>query len=268
MSPQQAFATPLTATAFKGLSLPSALSTAPQCRTAAFPIRRAPRMADDEKKPLFSNPFAKKPQPQQSVPTSSFTEPQPGDPGYKAPQPKVSPKAEVETEAKTDTKVAQKSPAIKLPVVKLPVVKLPVFSGENADKVKRGLDLLREDLLKNAPEIAGVGRQDADSVVMKPVAGEPGFKPQSFQTVKVSELGISPFPDDKNAVGKVGGIAAVKKAAIDVKAGKSAKEIKMDVLKIAKVEVEQTVFDIPDYLKPIPEDTPRKGMTWKNYVGR
>ena len=147
--------------------------------------------------------------------------------------------------------------------------KLPVAGGSAADVAKRGLALLKEDFLRNAPEKAGVGRQDR-SVTVKPMAGEPGYKPAAYQTVKVSSLGISPFPDDKNAVGKVGGVEAVVKAAQEVKKGATAKELKAKILKkeSASKPVEAKVYDIPDYLKPLPEDTPRKGMTWKNYVGR
>lgn len=237
MVSQLAFVSPLSATTFTGRTLSPALTTIPPCRPASISTRRTLRMADEpaEKKPLFSNPFAKKPAAQDAAPASTSAEPQPGDPGSK--------------------------PSIAQAVAS----KLPVVSGATST-VKRGLDLLREDLLKNAPERAGVGRQDSDSVVMKPVAGEPGYKPQSYETIKVSELGISPFVDDENAVGKVGGIEAVKKAAIEVKAGKSSKQIKSDLLN-ANV-VDSKGFDIPDYLKPIPEDTPRKGMTWKNYEGR
>jgi hypothetical protein len=34
------------------------------------------------------------------------------------------------------------------------------------------------------------------------------------------------------------------------------------------VREEDEVYDIPSYLKPLPEDTPREGHTWKNYNGR
>lgn len=148
--------------------------------------------------------------------------------------------------------------------------KLPVAIGGAADTVKRGIALLREDFLKTAPQKAGVGRQDLDAFTMKPLSGEPGYKAAAYELVKVSELGISPFPDDANAVGKVGGIEAVKKAARDVREGKSAKEIKKEVLNIGTdvKDTETEVFDIPDYLKPLPEDTPRPRMTWKNYKGR
>lgn len=193
----------------------------------------------------FPNPFKSKEPASQSP---SYAKPQPGDPGYK-PEP-VTPGA-----AKDEGPV---------------------------QAIKRGLDLLKEDFLKNAPERVGVGRQDA-AVVMKPAAGEPGYKPPSYTTVKVSKLGISPFTDDKNFVSKVGGLDAVKQAAVDSVAGKSAKQIKKEALKIAdRVEsivepvdeikpgasVEAPKDLLPDYLKPIPEDSTRKGMTWKNYAGR
>lgn len=205
-------------------------------------VRPARISMADEKKPLFSNPFAKKKANQNVGPTSAFMKPQAGDAGYEAP-------------AKS-TVVAQTGGK-----------KLHVLGNFSISNAKRGIDLLREDLFKSGPEAAGVGRQDA-SAVMKPLAGEPGYKAAAYQQVKVSDLGISPFPDDANAVGKVGGVEAVKKAALDVKEGKkTADDIKKSLLNIM-VEKEPEVFDIPDYLKPIPEDTPRKGLTWKNYVGR
>lgn len=270
MAPHAAFVQPLSATAFTGRALsPSVTPTSP--RPTAAPARRALRMAD-EKKPLFRNPFAAKPKQEQQATT--FMEPQAGDPGFKPlppvekgfgmtkSEPRSSEAAASEAATPKDT-----APEGDKPAEKKRGGKLPVVVGSAA---KRGLALLREDILKNAPERAGVGRQDSEGLTMKPVAGEPGFKPQSFETVKVSDLGISPFPDDANAVGKVGGIEAVKKAAIEVKTGeKTAKEIKKEVLKIKTTSKAETkVFDIPDYLKPLPEDTPRKGLTWKNYTGR
>lgn len=203
---------------------------------------------------FFKNPFAKG---DKKEPKSAFMEPQPGDPGYKEPK---------------ETKEAPSAPpmeAVKENPFKSLAKKLPVIGDrfDDSGSRKRGLDLLREDFLKTGPVKVGVGRQD-DSAIMKPLAGEPGFKPAAYETVRVSELGISPFPDDKNAVGKVGGVEAVKKAALEVKRGEAtAKEIKKKLLKI-KIEKVPEVYDIPDYLKPIPEDTPRKGLTWKNYVGR
>lgn len=228
----------------------------------------------------IKNPFAPKPKPDpnQAPARDSFMEPQPGDPGYVPlpPVPKgfgmekseprtangeeaeVKVEASDKTKASTGTKKVTQKTAGDAPAAK----KLPVM-----EVTRRGLDLLREDLLKNAPDKAGVGRQDVGAI-MKPMAGEPGYKPAAYQTVRVSELGISPFPDDSNAVGKVGGVDAVKKAALDVKAGKTAKEIKKKVLKIETKAEDSKTYDIPDYLKPLPEDTPRKGYTWKNYVGR
>lgn len=200
--------------------------------------------------------------------------PQAGDPGYKAKTPDAPEKVAPE-------KVAQK---------------FPVNAGSAVTAVKRGFELFKEDFLKEAPERVGVGRQDQEGLTMKPVAGEPGYKAPSIATVYVSELGISPFPDDKNFVSNVGGIEAVRQAAIDSKAGKSAKQIKKEALQ--SLNKTESVVDkvversaplasasaaaapmpvqmpapaddlLPSYLKPIPEDTTRKGMTWKNYVGR
>ena len=159
-------------------------------------------------------------------------------------------------------------------------LRLPVLWGKPKSKsdgeentnfattATRGLALVVEDLRKNLPEVAGVGRQDVTGF-MKPQFGEPGYKPQAYETVKYSELGISSFSDDKNYVSKVGGIDAVKKAAKDALAGKKASDIKAAVLKADPVVKEEPKeYPLPDYLQPLPEDTPRKGMTWKNYVGR
>lgn len=193
-----------------------------------------------------------RPAPISITPVAIYTEPQPGDPGSK-PLPPVPKGFGMDKAAEPENDEAKTSAAGK---------KLPLSRFERA---KRGLDLLKDDLFKNAPEQAGVGRQDVGAV-MKPVAGEPGYKPAAYETVRVSELGISPFPDDANAVGKVGGVAAVKAAAVEVKKGeKTASQIKKQVMNIKTKDVE-TVFDIPSYLKPLPEDTPK--ITWKNYVGR
>ncbi len=62
---------------------------------------------------------------------------------------------------------------------------------------------------------------------------------------------------------EIGGLEAVKAPAKPARAGKSAEEIKNQVLSVDKEEEEPKVYDIPDYLKPIPEDTTRKGMSWK-----
>lgn len=220
---------------------------------AAYPIT----CMAEENKGLFGislpNPFAKS-EKAQAPPagSSSFSEPQPGDPGYKGSSTSSEPAA---------TKVAPASAGKKAGF------KLPVVSGSQAGTAKRGLDLLREDVFKNAPEVAGVGRQD-QAYVMKPQPGEPGYKPQAYEVVKQSDLGISSFADDANAAKKVGGLAAVKRAANAARAGKSAKELKSSLLNqdvSRKQPNEPAVYDIPDYLKPLPEDTPRAGKTWKNY---
>ncbi|CAN8069524.1 unnamed protein product [Agarophyton chilense] len=217
-------------------------SSLPPSRTrVAAPVRTiVMQEKDTQKKPLFRNPFASKSDKgDQSSSSASFMEPQPGDPGYMQ------------------------------------------YITADDEKKKRGLDLLKEDILKSAPERAGVGRQDADSVLMRPQAGEPGYKPAAYQTVRVSTLGISTFSDDKNYVSKVGGIDAVKQAAVDIQTGtKTGKDIKKEVLNKANnrplntfqstlqrpsASPQPNVDNLPDYLKPLPEDTPRKGMSWKNY---
>lgn len=157
--------------------------------------------------------------------------------------------------------------------------KLPVTSGKKAapkkeeedteglnETEKRGLGLVVEDLKKNLPEVVGVGRQDTTGY-MKPQPGEPGYKPQAYETTFVSDLGISTFSDDKNYVSKVGGLDAIKKAAKEVNAGAKAEEIKKAVLKAETIKKEEPkVYSLPDYLMPLPEDTPRKGMSWVNII--
>lgn len=283
MSPSAAFV-PLGASSFAGVRPAApAVCGAPPRRAAAAPTAMA------DKKPGFSipNPFAKK-EAAGGVAPSGFADLQPGDPGYVAPKEekfefeeagpvgppsKIKAKAEAEAEAKAkvvaEKKEKEAGNAKPKPSFKSKKTKLPVAEGTaEVEGKKRGLDLLREDFLKSVPERVGVGRQDV-SAIMAPSFGEPGYKPKAYETVNVSELGISPFPDDANAVGKVGGIRAVEKAARQVKSGQSANVIKAKVMKKEVVVADKDkVFDIPSYLKPIPEDTPRKGLTWKNYDGR
>lgn len=285
MSPSAAFV-PLGASSFT-----SALPARPEVCSAPARAPVTPvAMADKKRWFSIPNPFAKK-KGQQSgggVAPSGFAELQPGDPGYVprkdekfefeeagpvGPPSKIKAKAEAEAaEKKAGEDAAKEKEDAKGKIAsafKTIKTKLPVASGTaDVESKKRGLDLLRQDFLKSAPERAGIGRQDV-TAVMAPSFGEPGYKPQAFETVKLSELGISPFQDDANAVGKVGGLAAVQKAALASKRGKTAKQNKAKALKKPiVVSAEDIVYDIPDYLKPIPEDTTTKGLTWKNYNGR
>jgi hypothetical protein len=255
---------PLGSSSFMGV----AAHVAPTHRATATRPARVPVIAmakGDKKKIRFSlpNPFAKKP-----------AVPQPGDPSYKSPkfekfeiEDDTLPGPPSKNKAKSEAAKAEAEAATLKAAKKTGA--LPVVSGiAEIEEKKRGLDLLRQDFLKSAPERAGIGRQD-ETNVSSPSFGEPGYKKQAFETAKVSTLGISPFPDDANAVGKVGGLEAVQKAARLAAEGKSEKAIKAKFLKKeVVVPVKEQVFDIPDYLKPIPEDTVRKGYTWKNYIGR
>ncbi len=178
-----------------------------------------------------------------------------------------------------DEKKAQKEAAAAAASTPKKGASLPVSSGKpgatagaskpatDDDEDARGLRLLAQDLLKNLPEASGVGRQDV-STYMKPQYGDPGYKPQAYEKVYVSQLGISTFSDDPNYVGKVGGLEAVKEAAKQVEKGATPKQIKTSVMKKEEVKPEEKEYPLPDYLMPLPEDTPRKGMTWKNYRGR
>eukprot|EP00179_Madagascaria_erythrocladioides_P011200 CAMPEP_0198370720 /NCGR_PEP_ID=MMETSP1450-20131203/156860_1 /TAXON_ID=753684 ORGANISM="Madagascaria erythrocladiodes, Strain CCMP3234" /NCGR_SAMPLE_ID=MMETSP1450 /ASSEMBLY_ACC=CAM_ASM_001115 /LENGTH=266 /DNA_ID=CAMNT_0044078263 /DNA_START=82 /DNA_END=882 /DNA_ORIENTATION=+ len=159
-------------------------------------------------------------------------EPQPGEPGY------VAPKEEKKFE------FADGPPPG------------PPSKQKGAQTEKRGFDLLKEDFLKSAPERVGVGRQDI-TFTYAPQAGEPGYVPKATERVKVSELSVSPFEDDSN----FGGKDEVEKSAEEVLKKKAVPKVKA----VAKVEEVQKEFDVPDYLKPLPEDSPRRGYTWKNW---
>ncbi|GAB0496279.1 hypothetical protein MMPV_007591 [Pyropia vietnamensis] len=134
---------------------------------------------------------------------------------------------------------------------------------------KRGAALLREDLLKSAPERIGVGRQDQTELAL-PTYGEPGYKYSAYETAKQSSLGISSFSDDANAAAKVGGLEALKKAAVAAKKGATAAQLKAKAVQMEKAvlkaaEKEEKKDVLPSYLLPLPEDSPRKYATWKNY---
>lgn len=134
---------------------------------------------------------------------------------------------------------------------------------------KRGAALLKEDFLRSAPERIGVGRQD-QTAVAPPTYGEPGYKYTAYETAKQSTLGISSFADDANAAAKVGGMAALKKAALEAKKGATAAQLKAKALQMEKAVLKAAANEekkdvLPSYLLPLPEDTPRKYGTWKNY---
>jgi len=135
---------------------------------------------------------------------------------------------------------------------------------------ERGVSLFKrdfEDKLQGGPTYTAA-----------PMAGEPGYKSEAYQRVKASSLGISTFSDDKNYVGNVGGLSAVRLAA-------EAAEEKMAADKAAKKAKKAGIEEppasslpsylgggsaagsslLPDYLQPLPEDTPTEGKSWKNY---
>lgn len=233
--------------AFTGTAVGSGAFAGRAVRVPRVSVCSAPPviMAD---KGLFGlpNPFAKKggsAKGKDSPPPSLFAEPQPGDPGYGK-----------------DTKKEVKKVAKKV------VDTGPVFAldddGPGFGQVRKGLDLLKEDLLKNAPERIGVGRQDA-TYKSAPQYGEPGYKQQAYETVFQRDLGLSPFTDDKNSVGKVGGIEAVKQAAIEAKMGKSAKVIKKESIlrragrPVFQEDSQTPASELPDYLKPLADEVSR-----------
>lgn len=235
-----------------------------------------------------------------SVRASFFMPPQPGDAGYKpggGSKPEKKEKSESPSPQSSFSFTPKPKPKAPEPTEE-PKKKQSFLSSLNrtadfAETAKRGFELLKEDLLRSAPERVGVGRQD-ETTVVAPMAGEPGYKPRAFETVRVSESGISPFSDDANSVSKVGGLKAVRKAARDFKTGKTAAEIRAEAIKntgkpiyaddddeeekisrptikppVSKIKTETiNPADLPAYLKPLPEDTPRNGYSWKNYSGR
>lgn len=96
------------------------------------------------------------------------------------------------------------------------------------------------------------------------------YKYSAYEKAKQSSLGVSSFSDDPNAAAKIGGIEALKKAAIEARKGATAAQLKAKALKIEKAvlsaaEAEEKSDPLPSYLRPLPEDTPRKYSTWKNY---
>jgi len=96
------------------------------------------------------------------------------------------------------------------------------------------------------------------------------YKYSAYEKAKQSTLGVSSFSDDANAAEKIGGIEALKKAAIEARKGATAAQLKAKALKIEKAvlsaaEAQEKVNPLPSYLLPLPEDAPRKYSTWKNY---
>lgn len=98
----------------------------------------------------------------------AFMSLQPGDAGYVEPKAKSAPVQAVKAAAPTNVKKAAGKAA--------DAVEDVVDSAEDEAKktAKRGAALLREDLLKSAPERIGVGRQD-ETALAPPTYGEPGY---------------------------------------------------------------------------------------------
>lgn len=99
------------------------------------------------------------------------------------------------------------------------------------------------------------------------------YKYSAYEKAKQSTLGISSFADDANAAAKVGGISALKKAALEARKGATASQLKSKALQIEKAVLSAAAKEekndvLPSYLLPLPEDTPRKYLSWKNYDGR
>lgn len=174
-----------------------------------------------------------------------FMPPQPGDAGYKSKESSPKPK---ESESKKEESSESGN---------LDLSDVEDAASSLADTAKRGFALLKEDLFKSAPERAGVGRQD-QSTIMKPQFGEPGYKAGSGED--------SVFGKAKDAVGDV--VDDVKSNFEDLLDDEEDKKTSRPNLKKGKQKTPIGEYDLPAYLKPLPEDTPRKGFTWKNYDGR
>lgn len=169
-----------------------------------------------------------------------FMPPQPGDAGYKSPKSKES---ESKKEQSSDGAMAE----------------LEEAAAQITTSAKRGLELLKEDLFKTAPERAGVGRQD-EPTIMKPQFGEPGYKAGDGDDSTI-------LSDVKDTVQ---GVISDVKDAVSSDDKKKTSSGDRPVLKNKKstLKTPEEEYDLPAYLKPLPEDTPRKGFTWKNYNGR
>lgn len=93
---------------------------------------------------------------------------------------------------------------------------------------------------------------------MKPQFGEPGYKAGDGEN--------SVFGKAKEAVGNA--VDEVKSNFEELLDDEEDKKTSRPNLKKGKQKTPIGEYDLPAYLKPLPEDTPRKGFTWKNYDGR
>lgn len=236
MAPISAFALGPAVSSFASSSVYSSTTPLrPIARRAGFSVR-------DEARPSL-NP--------RLTPTAQaqYGDPQPGEPGYSAR--KASKKSSSKSGGDDD------DPSV--------VSDAKDYFEDVAGAASRGFKLLRDDLLKSAPERFGIGRQDTSSLA-EPSYGEPGYKPPEDDSVpfrkpatgaKISEPKVdmqfpqSTFTSQPRASFKVSGASQSTPPAKP--SSSSSKDSSGE-------------YDLPDYLKPLPEDTPRS--TWKNYDGR
>lgn len=184
-----------------------------------------------------------------------FSEPQPGDPGYKAPtgaKAKKSPPPEAGKEVKPSASIGGPGSASFKKQEKRGFVstlsdmaqsaKETVSSFAQGNEEKRGLELLKDDILRNAPERVGVGRQDAYGY-MEPQFGEPGY-------VTTEE--------DKPVI--------EQKKPTDQKASPRRAEYESKTYRMEPKSSEPEVYDIPDYLKPLSAKESKSSTSWQSTI--
>lgn len=186
-----------------------------------------------------------------------YSDPQPGDPGYKR---KSSEPPKSESSKKKDSKPAKDLPVIGGTINSPGDAAFDAASAaidaatSAAGAASRGFKLLREDILQSAPERLGIGRQD-ESEVMNPQYGEPGYKYKKSETSRVSDL-----EREEKELASGGSLLGET-----ITSRSTSGESTFMQMKKKKAKSNEPQYDLPDYLQPLPEDTPRPGYTWKNY---
>lgn len=140
------------------------------------------------------------------------------------------------------------------------------------DDSKRGLELLRDDVLSRLPSRVGVGPQDASLMTdAEPQPGEPGYRPPARAQVRVSDLGLSAFRDAPNYVGKAGGLQDLDaQAEMAMNRAQSAEDARVREIQqrlgrdVAEAREEGKKAGLPSYLQPLEEDFPNSN--WVNVV--
>lgn len=207
----------------------------------------------------FPNPFGKKKSASSNA--GGFAELQPGDPGYKPAssarkaEAEASPAEEAPKKQEVQAKASEMKEQSPTPPKKEKSGFVSALSGmaqsardsvpsfgDKTGNGKRGIDLLREDIFKSAPEKVGVGRQDAYGI-MPPQPGEPGYK---------SKESAKPVSERKE---KKEGRESSDRAQFGGRTDR-----------IEPVSPSPEMYDIPDYLKPLPSDEVTSSSTWQNFI--